>query len=187
VQKLTLTKDQRDQYEDMRRDYLDAFESDEERAANRREYELQFAREIESNKESRTKKGKASHSRRTGNRARGLSKGQRTRRKKKAKLVAEWQAQQHSNLPDDGSGDGAQSLSFKDFRKMKQKEKRMKKKMKKRLQGNLTLPQPGEFSTGNGSGTQHPSKGKLKRMDHRARREAYLPKTVACGDWPVLL
>jgi hypothetical protein len=68
VQKLTLTKDQRDQYEDVRRDYLDAFESEEERAANRREYELQFAREIESNKESRSKKGKASHFKRTGKR-----------------------------------------------------------------------------------------------------------------------
>jgi hypothetical protein len=231
VQKLTLTKDQRDQYEDMRRDYLDAFESDEERAANRREYELQFARERE-NEESRSKKGKASHSKRTGKRVWGLSKGQRTRRKKNAKLVADWQAQLHLHLPDDGSGDGAQSLSFKDFRKLKQKEKRMKKKakledewqaqrhlhvpddgsgdgaqnlsfkefrkmkqkekkirkkMKKPLQGSLTLTQLGELSTGNGNGTQHPSKGKLKRMDYRAKREAYLPKTIACGDRPVLL
>jgi hypothetical protein len=107
--------------------------------------------------------------------------------KKKEKLEDEWQAQRQLNLPDDGSGDGAQSLSFKDFRKMKQKEKKTKKEMKKRVQGSLTLTQPGELSTGNGNGTPHLSKGKLKRMDHKAKREAYLPKTVACGDWPVLL
>jgi hypothetical protein len=109
------------------------------------------------------------------------------RMKKKEKLEAEWEAQRVLNLPDDGSGDGSQGLSFKDFRKMKQTEKKMRKKMKKPLQGGLTLQQPGDPCNGSGNSTQQLSKGKLKRMDHKAKREAYLPKTVACGDWPVLL